>query len=168
MSRWRMAAWICAALILLAPLVAMRFTDEVDWTAGDFVFAGALLFGALGAYELAVRKTGNAAYRAGVGIALATAVLLLWANAAVGITDSAADAAYIAVPAIAVIGAILARFQPRGMALAMFATALAQALVGVIALIAGMVPEYNSPFEVLGISALFAALFIGSALLFRT
>ncbi len=163
-----MAAWIGTALILLAPLVAMQFTDEVDWTAGDFVFAGALLFGALGAYEFTIRKTSNTAYRAAVGIALASAVLLLWVNAAVGITDSAADAMYAGVPAVAVFGAIVARFQPRGMARAMFATALAQALIGVIALTAGIVPAYNSAFEILGISAFFGALFIGSALLFRT
>ena len=162
-----MAAWAAAALVLLAPLVAMQFTDEVNWTASDFVFAGALMFGALGTYELTARTTGNTAYRAAAGVALAAAVLLLWANGAVGITDSAADAIYAGVPAVGIIGAIVARFQPRGMARAMFATALAQALVGVFALLAGMVPAYNSAFEILGISAFFAALFLGSALLFR-
>jgi hypothetical protein len=167
MSRWRRAAWAAAALILLAPLVAMQFTDEVNWTVSDFVFAGALLFGSLGAYELAARRAGNTAYRAAVGVALAAAVLLLWGNGAVGITDSAADAIYAGVPAVGIIAAVVARFQPHGMARAMFATALAQALIGVIALAAGMVPAYNSAFEILGITAFFAALFIGSALLFR-
>jgi hypothetical protein len=145
----------------------MQFTDEVNWTASDFVFAGALLFAALGAYELAARSTGNGAYRAAAGLALAAAVLLLWANAAVGITDGAADPLYAGVPAIGILGAIVARFQPRGMARAMFATALAQALMGVIALAAGMVPAFNSAFEILGITAFFAALFVGSGLLFR-
>ncbi len=49
----------------------------------------------------------------------------------------------------------------------MFAMALAQALVAVIALIAGIVPAYNSAFEVLGITGFYVALFVGSALLFR-
>ena len=167
MSRWRRAAWSAAALVLLAPLVAMQFTDEVNWTVSDFVFAGALMFGALGTYELAVRKTGNTAYRAAAGVALAATVLLLWANGAVGITDSAADAMYVGVPAVGIIGALVARFQARGMARAMFAAALAQALIGAVALIAGMVPEYNSAFEILAISGFFAALFIGAGLLFR-
>ena len=167
MSRWRRAAWAAAALVLLAPLVAMQFTDEVNWTVSDFVFAGALMFGALGTYELAVRKTGNTAYRAAAGVALAATVLLLWANGAVGITDSAADAMYVGVPAVGIIGALVARFQARGMARAMFAAALAQALIGAVALIAGMVPAYNSAFEILAITGFFAALFVGAGLLFR-
>jgi len=85
----------------------------------------------------------------------------------VGITDSDADLMFLWVPAVGIIGAIIARFQPRGMARAMFATALAQALVAVIALIAGIVPAYNSAFEVLGITGFYVALFVGSALLFR-
>jgi hypothetical protein len=145
----------------------MPFTDEVNWTVSDFVFAGALLFGALGAYELTMRTTGNTAYRAAVGVALAAAVLLLWANGAVGITDSAADAIYAGVPVIGIVGAIVARFQARGMARAMLAAAFAQALVGAIALTAGMVPEHNSALEIMGITGFFTALFVGSALLFR-
>jgi hypothetical protein len=167
MSRWRRAAWAAAALVLLAPLVAMQLTDEVNWTVSDFVFACALMFGALGTYELAVRKTGNTAYRAAAGVALAATVLLLWANGAVGITDSAADAMYVGVPAVGIIGALVARFQARGMARAMFFAALAQALIGAVALIAGMVPAYNSAFEILAITGFFAALFVGAGLLFR-
>lgn len=167
MIRWRMAAWAAAALVLLAPWVAMQFTDEVSWSASDFVFAGVLLFGALGAYELALKATGNTAYRAALGVALAAAVLLVWSNAAVGITDGAADAVYAGVPLVGIIGAIAGRFRPRGMARAMLATALAQGLVGVSALAAGVVPTHNSALEVLGITGFFAALFVGSALLFR-
>jgi hypothetical protein len=111
--------------------------------------------------------TRSTAYRAAVGVALVAAVVLLWANAAVGITDGAADPIYVGVPAVGIIGAIVARFRPRGMALAMYATALAQTSIGVVALAAGMVPAYNSAFEILGITGFFAALFVASALLFR-
>ena len=146
----------------------MQFTDEVNWTVGDFVFAAVLLFGSLGAYELLARKTGDTAYRAGVGVAIAAAFLLVWVNGAVGITDSDADLMLLLwVPTVGIIGAIIARFQPRGMARAMFATALAQALVAVTALIAGIVPAYNSAFEILALNGFFVALFVGSALLFR-
>ena len=91
-------------------------------------------------YELAARKTGNIAYRAAVGVALAAALLLVWINLAVGIIgneDNPANLMYIGVLAVGTIGAIIARFQPHGMARALFATALAQGLVVVIALIAG-------------------------------
>ena len=153
---------LATAFILLLPLLAAP-----AWTLADFVFAGALLFGTGLTYVLVARKAGNIAYRAAVGVALAAAFLLVWGNAAVGITDSDADLMFLWVPAVGIIGAIIARFQPRGMARAMFATALAQALVAVIALISGIVPAYNSAFEVLGITGFYVALFVGSALLFR-
>ncbi len=158
---------LATALVLLIPLLAMQVTDEVVWDLADFVFAGALVFGTGLAYVLVARKAGNVAYRLAIGVALAAAFLLVWGNAAVGITDSGADLMYVGVLAVGIIGAIVARFRPHGMARAMFATALAQASVAVIALIAGVVPAYNSAFEVLGITGFYVALFVGSALLFR-
>lgn len=167
MSPWRIAAWIIAAFILLLPVVAMQFTREVDWAASDFVVAAVLLLGALGAYEVAARKASHAAYRAGVGVAIAAALLLTWVNGAVGITDGGADGLYLGVIAVGIIGAIIAWFRSEGMAYAMLATALAQAAVGTGALIAGMVPAHNSAFEILGLTGFFVALFAGSAGLFR-
>ena len=140
-SRWRIAVWGTAALMLLLPLVAMQFTDEVDWDEADFAVFGAMLAGACGTYELAARMTGNTAYRAAVGVALAAAFILVWMNLAVGIIgteDNPANLMYGGVLAVGIIGAVIARFQPHGMARALVATALAQALVAVIALIAGL------------------------------
>lgn len=168
MSPWRIAAWIIAAFVLLLPVVAMPFTPGVDWTASDFVVAAVLLFGALGAYELAARKADNAAYRAGVGVAIAAALLLTWVNAAVGLTDSSADGLYLGVIAVGIIGAVIARFRPEGMARALFATALALVVVSILALVAGGVPnDTTSAFEVVGLTGFFVALFAGSAGLFR-
>lgn len=168
MSPWRIAAWIIAAFVLLLPVVAMPFARGVDWTASDFVVAAVLLFGALGAYELAARKADNAAYRAGVGVAIAAALLLTWVNAAVGLTDSSADGLYLGVIAVGIIGAVIARFRPEGMARALFATALALVVVSILALVAGGVPnDTTSAFEVVGLTGFFVALFAGSAGLFR-
>ncbi len=170
-SRWRIAAWAAAALILLLPLLAMQITDEVVWDLADFAVAGTLLVGTGLTYELAARKAGNIAYRAAVGVALAAALLLVWINLAVGIIGAARDDAnvmYYGVLAVGGIGAIIARFQPHGMARALFATALAQALVAVIALIAGLgstAPIW--PWDVLILTGFFVALWVGSALLFR-
>jgi hypothetical protein len=75
---------------------------------------------------------------------------------------------YVGVLAMGSIGSIMARFQPHGMARAMFATAIAQTLVGVIALIAGlgsMGPIW--PRDILILTGFFTALWIGSAWLFR-
>lgn len=169
-NRWRIAAWAVAAFILLLPLAAMQLTDEVNWGVGDFALAGALLFGAGLTYELAVRKTGNIAYRTAVALAVAAAFILIWVNGAVGIIgseDEAANLMYFGVLGIGIIGALIARFRPHGMAHAMFATALAQALVAVIALIAGLGYPWSGPLEILGLTGFFVALFAGSALLFR-
>lgn len=146
----------------------MQFTDAVAWTAGDFAFAAVLLFGTLGAYEFAARTTSDTAYRAGAGVGLVALLLLVWSNGAVGLTDGSADVLFFSlVPAVAIVGALRARFRAAGMARSMFATALVTALIGVGALVTGVVPAYNSAFEVLGIAGFFVVLFVGSALLFQ-
>jgi hypothetical protein len=53
---------LVTAFVLLLPLVAMQFTDEVDWGVFDFVFAGILLAGGGMLLELAVRKPGRFVY----------------------------------------------------------------------------------------------------------
>lgn len=167
----RIAAWATAALILLLPLVAMQFTDEVTWDVVDFAVAGALLVGAGVTYELVVKKTGNTAYRAAVGVALAAAVILVWANGAVGIIGNEGNVAnlmWVGVLAVGIIAAIIARFEPHGMARALFATALSQALVAVIALVAGL--GSTSPIwprDILILTGFFVTLWLGSAWLFR-
>jgi hypothetical protein len=165
------APWVIAALILLLPLAAMQFTDEVVWDETDFAVIGAMLFGACGVYELATRMTGNTAYRAAVGVAVAAAFILVWMNLAVGIIgseDNPANLMYGGVLAVGMLGALIARFQPDGMAHALAATALAQALVGVIALIAGLGSTgANWPGAIVFLTGFFAALWLVSAWLFR-
>jgi hypothetical protein len=56
------------AAILLIPLIAMRFTDEVVWTFYDFLFVGALLAIIGTAIELAVKRSGNRAVVIGLAI----------------------------------------------------------------------------------------------------
>jgi hypothetical protein len=166
---------IVTAIILLVPLVAMQFTDEVVWDLTDFVVAGALLFGAGLTYELVASKGATTAYRVAVGIAVATGLMLVWMNLAVGLIgseDNPANLLYGAVLAVGIIGAIIARLRPHGMVRALFATALTQALVPVIALIIWK-PQVNSAEDfwgmvgVFGANTFFAILFIGSAGLFR-
>ena len=162
-SRWSIAVWGTAALLLLLPLVAMQVTDEMDWDLADFVIFGIMLATACGAYELAARRTGSYAYRAAAGVALATAFILVWMNLAVGIIgseDNPANLMYAGVLAVGIVGALAARFRPLGMARALVATALAQALVAVIALAAGWG-------FTLVLTGIFMALWLGSAWLFR-
>ena len=161
-SGWRIAGWSIPVLLLLLPLVAMRFTDEVDWTAADFLFA-AVLLGSVGlAFEIIVRKSRSLSFRLGAGLAIVAAFLTVWVNAAVGMIgseDHPYNLVFGAVLLVALAGAVLARLQPAGMALAMAVTALAQAGAGAVGLAA------DPRGAVLSIG--FAGLWLISAALFR-
>ncbi|MDP2006982.1 MAG: hypothetical protein Q8K45_15000 [Rubrivivax sp.] len=165
-SRWRAAAWGGVAGLFLLPLAAKLFTDNLGWDAADFALFGAMLLGVGGCFDLAARKSRHGAYRAAVGVALASAFLLLWVNAAVGLIgseDHPANTMFGGVLAIALVGAVSAGFRPQGMARAMVATAIAQAAVAVIAL-AALDAGWRDTLLSTGI---FATLWLLSAWLFR-
>ncbi len=163
-----MAGWAAGALMLVVALVAKQFVGEPSWV-DTLAQTGALLIGIGIAVELASRKTGQAAYRTAVALALGSALLLGWANGAVGIIGSEnnkANLMYGGVLVVGAIGAVVARFKPEGMARALFATALAQTLVAMIALVGRMGSPYTGPLEIVTINGFFVALFVGSAVLF--
>lgn len=72
-------------LVLLMPLLAMRFTNQVNWNLADFIIAGVLLLGAGLTYEFFIRKSDIIAYRVVVGVMIMVALFLIWAELAVGI-----------------------------------------------------------------------------------
>ena len=79
---------IAAELVLLVPLLAMQFSNEVDWGVGDFIIVGVLLAGIGVAYQLIVTGVKNNSRLVAIGIVLAAAMLLIWAELAVGIFGS--------------------------------------------------------------------------------
>jgi hypothetical protein len=142
----------------------------MNWDLTDFVVFGALVASAGSIYMFGAKQSDNGVYRLAMGVAAMAFFLLVWVILGVGaLADSgdSADLMYAGVFAVGLVGAILGRFQPRGMAFALLATSVATALVAVIALIAGM---HRSPIssvaEVLGVNGIFVALFAGSAGLF--
>ena len=163
---------IGACALLLAPLVAMQFTREVMWTASDFIVFGAMLFGALGLYELAARNARGTAYRWAAGIAVGAGFFLVWINFAVGVIgseDNPANLMFAGVLAIALLGALGARLRPAGMAYASFGTAFAQLLTGIIALAGDLGAEGAGwPGDVIALTAIFTCLWLASAFLFRS
>ena len=143
-NRLRVAVWALAAGLFLLPLVAMQFTDEVNWTAFDFVFWGGMLLVACGVYEAATRLSTNRAYRAGVGAAVVGGFLVVWVNGAVGMIgneDNAYNLLFLGAIVVGAIGALIAWFKPEGMARALYATAIVHALVSVVAIVAGWDPR---------------------------
>jgi hypothetical protein len=76
------------ALILSIPLIAMLFTNEVNWDVFDFIVMGALLLGTGLVVELVIRKVRNMDYRIGLIAVILVALFLIWAELAVGIFGS--------------------------------------------------------------------------------
>ena len=75
---------LATGLLLLIPLTAMQFTDEVDWDTADFIVMGFLLFVTSSMFVLVARKLPTK-YWLVTGVICAAAFLYLWAELAVGI-----------------------------------------------------------------------------------
>lgn len=137
-SRVRWVVWGGAVGLLMLPAIAMRFTTEVNWDAADFIVMGLMLGAVCGAFEIGLRMARSHAYVVATGIAAGAGFLLTWANLAVGIIgneDNPINLIFVGVLLVGLSGALLARLQPRGMARAMEATAAAQLLACVVALL---------------------------------
>jgi hypothetical protein len=171
-SLWKSPALV-AALVVTILLLASHFVDGWNWHPGAFVVVGALVFGIGFTYELVTRNRDAIAYRAAVGIAFATAFLLMWGNFVQMADVNPAAAMYFGVPVVGIIAAAVARLQPKGMARALLVTALAQAMVlaAVLIILLARNPQITSwtPPELRGVggNAVNVILFAGSALLFR-
>src|SRR3954453_822331 len=88
---WRIARWTVATTLLAVPALAMQVSDEVNWSVGDFVFAGVIIAGTALLYEGVTKLSDSLFYRAGAMVALAAAFMLIWINLAVGIIGSEDD-----------------------------------------------------------------------------
>ncbi|WP_133274040.1 hypothetical protein [Hymenobacter radiodurans] len=128
---------LVTGLLLLIPLTAKLTMANMLWTAEDFVAAGIMLFGAGLTFVLIARLGNNNTYRLAAAAAVGAGLLLVWAQLAVGLVgseDNPVNLLFGAVLAVAFIGSIAARFQPRGMANAMFAASLTYVVVTLLAL----------------------------------
>ena len=112
----------------------------------------------------------RASYRLGLALAVATALFLVLGSGALGIIGDGGrpDRIYATVLGVAVIGSAVAMLRPKGMVLAMAATALAQATVTAAALLAGLHEAENaSVTDIVMINAMFVALWSTAAWLFH-
>ena len=169
-NRLRLIGWSAAAVLLMLPLVAMRFTSEVDWTLSDFLVMGALIGGCGLVLELATRRSDNLAYRFAWTVAVAAAFLLVWVNLAVGFLGDEGNLAnlmFIGVIMVAAIGALVVRARAAGMTQVMVTTAAAQVLAGIVGYGSGWASTGSQGiFEVMIGTSLFTGLWLLSAFLF--
>jgi len=155
---WRIARWTAALALLLTPLVAMQFSDEWNWTIGDFLFAGTAI-GAVGLlYEFAERASALKAYRLGAAVALGTCFLTVWTTI---VRDDGTGLPYLLLVLAAGMGAFAARMQAAGMARAMLGLAAMQAFNGLAIATAPMTLDSAfGPAKVLVFNGFFAGLWL--------
>jgi hypothetical protein len=114
--------------------------------------------------------TSTTTYRLALAVAVGTVLFLLLGIGALGVIGSGgpADRVYLAVPVVLVLGSILSRLRAEGMAVTLLATAATQVLAPVVAFAAGLEgTEGASVLDVVGLTGMFAGLFLLSAWLFR-
>jgi ABC-type cobalt transport system substrate-binding protein len=76
---------LTTTILLLIPLVAMQFTNEVNWNLFDFFIAGVLLIASGLMIELVLRKTNKIKHKIIIVVLIIIIFLLIWAELAVGI-----------------------------------------------------------------------------------
>jgi len=161
---------LATAGILMIPLAAMQFSNEVNWSLFDFAFAGTLLFGAGLVFVLVARTWKNTPYRLGLAVAVGAGLMLIWGNLAVGFIgseDNPANLLYAGVFVVLAIGALASRLRPQGMATTMFAAALTQFLVPLVAALIWKPALNLGMLQVLVLNTIFAGFWVASGWLFR-
>ena len=79
---------LTVAFLLSIPLIAMQFTNDVNWSLSDFIIGGVLLLGTGLIIEIVARNLKNTKFRAGLVIAILAVLCLVWAELAVGVFGS--------------------------------------------------------------------------------
>lgn len=158
------------AAILMIPFIAMRFTAEVNWTFSDFLIMGILMFGTGMAYILISRMSEGVSYRLAVATGIGTAFFMIWSNMAVGLIgseDNLINLSYFGLIVLGFAGALVARFQPKGMTWVMGFIAAGQLAIAGYALATGAQQlPHSSVGEILGVTAFFTVFWVASAMLF--
>jgi tetrahydromethanopterin S-methyltransferase subunit F len=79
---------ILTGVVLLIPLLAMQFSDTVNWTLFDFIVLGTLFFVTSSLFAVAAQKGRSPKQRIIIGGILFAILLLIWAELAVGLFGS--------------------------------------------------------------------------------
>jgi len=74
--------------LLSIPLLAMQFTNAVNWSLSDFAMAGFLLFGTGLACEFSLQNIRKTTYRLAICGGLLLLLCLIWLELAVGLFGS--------------------------------------------------------------------------------
>ena len=82
----RIATYISIVIAILSiPLIAMRFTSEVNWTLLDFLMASFLIITSLTLIEITLQNFKNKTFKITTVFVILFLFLLLWVDLSVGI-----------------------------------------------------------------------------------
>jgi len=162
---------VITGILLLVPLVAMQFTDQVVWTAVDFIVMGLLLFTIGCSFVIATRRAPNTLYKIAMALGLGATLFMIWVNLAVGIIGSGphfGNWMYVLVVVVGLVGTLRSRLQAKGMEQTMYAMALTLFFIAGVALMMGM-DQYSgsSLMEILGVTVFLSSPFAIAGVLFR-
>jgi len=140
------------------------------WTFSDFLIMGILIFGTGMAYTLISRISNDLSYRLALGTGIGTGFFLIWSNLAVGLIGSEnndINALFFLLLVLGFAGALVSRFQAKGMTWVMGFVAAGQLSIAGYALATGAqhLPQ-SSVGEILGVTAFFTVFWVASGLLF--
>jgi hypothetical protein len=140
--------------------------------AFEFMLLGAgLLVLVLGARWLIKRMPDNRPYKFALILAIAATFLTFWVNGAVGIIGSEnndANAMYLAIILIALVGSMVVQFRPAGMAWVAGMNAIGMIVIAVLALVFDLgVTDPVWPMDVVGVTVFFVCFWAGAAWLFQ-
>lgn len=76
---------VTIGLILLVPLGAMFFIEDVNWSVGDFIVMAALVFAVSALFVLVTKVVRSQPYRIALAIMLGLLFVWVWAELAVGV-----------------------------------------------------------------------------------
>ena len=110
----------------------MRFTGEDAWTAFDFVVFSVMVGAVCAGFELAMRLSNQWTYRLGAIMSVMGGFLMVWANLAVGIIGNEEDPRnlmFYGVLLIGVVGALVTKFNARGLTWTVRTMAAAQVVI---------------------------------------
>ena len=167
---WRTLIWGGAAVLFILPAVAMQLTNEVVWTASDFLVWAAMLLVACTVADVALRKAKNFITLAAGLIAVGAGFFTVWVNLAVGIIGNENDPhnlAFMAVPMVALVGGVIARLKPDRMAVAMLVAAVVQLAAAAFAISDGRIDQGSRVTEIVFATLIMPGLWLLSAGLYK-
>jgi hypothetical protein len=82
----RIVTYILIVIAILSlPLIAMQFTNEVNWTLFDFFMASFLIITSLTLIEITLQNLKNRTFKITSVLVIIVLFLLLWVDLSVGI-----------------------------------------------------------------------------------